>query len=447
MTAQPLPQDLPLWKKIMFALGQTGWALSSFGVAQLIIYFYIPPETGGRTFQMFIDDKSVGYIFTTVGIIASSTYFLGCFLEPIVANWSEKATFAFGRRRTFLAIACVPFAIMGILIFSPPVDGVSHWNSVWLFCAILLLYLFMTLYVTPFNALINEISHSDKERMQIVMMISVGFAIGYGIGNSIFGLLPIAERYFPPHIAFRVIITGFSLLGLCCMILPIIFIDEKKYCYKHPANIINLKTMIDQVFSNKKFRIYAPVELIYWTCNTMFLMGVPYFVTLLFGYGKEYATLMILLTGAASFMTYSFLGNLTAKMGSKKVLTIGFALFALTFIYILLLTVITVPKALNIAIFVLINAFPLAIFGVVPMALTGEIANEDGKNTGVYKNAAFFGMKSFMMKIGISIAQLLFPSLLIIGKSSENPQGVIAIVVACLLCTILGWYFIKKYPD
>jgi Na+/melibiose symporter-like transporter len=447
MSAFLKPQQLPLWKKVMFALGQTGWALSSYGVAQLVIYFYIPPETGETVFKKFIDDKSIGYIFTSVGLIASSTYFLGCFLEPIVATWSEKATFAFGRRRTFLALACVPFAILGVLIFTPPIDGISNWNSVWLFFSILLLYFFMTLYVTPFNALINEISHSDEERMQIVMMISIGFAIGYGIGNSIFSLLPIAERYFSPHIAFRIILTGFSFIGLCCMLLPILCINEHTYCYKHPPNIISLKTMIAQVFSNKKFRVYAPVEMIYWTSNTMFMMGIPYFITLLFGYSKEYATLMILLTGLASFLTYSILGKLSAKIGNKKVMSIGFMLFALTFLYILLLRYIHVPMAINISLFVLINAFPLAIFGVVPMALTGEIANEDGRETGVYKNAAFFGMKSFMMKMGISIAQLLFPSLLIRGKSLENPDGVISIVIACLICTLIGWVFIKKYPE
>ena len=447
MATHTTPEDLPLWKKIMFALGQTGWALSSYGVAQLIIYFYIPPETSGSIFKSFIDDNSVGYIFTTVGIIASSTYFIGSFLEPIVANWSENATFSFGRRRTFLAIACIPFALLGILVFTPPVEDISAWNSVWLFFTILLLYLFMTLYVTPFNALINEISHSDKERMQIVMMISVGFAVGYGIGNSIFGLLPLVEKYFAPHIAFRVIICGFSLLGLGLMLLPIIFIDEHRYCYKHPAHVINLRMMIAQVFSNKKFRLYAPVELINWIVSTMFMMGIPYFITLLFGYSKEYATLMILLTGVASFLTYSFLGRLSANLGSKAVISLGFKLFALTFIYILLLRYIKIPLAVNIILFVLINAFPLAIFGVVPMALIGEIANEDGKETGIHKNAAFFGMKSFMMKMGISIAQLLFPSLLIMGKSKDNPKGVVAIVITCLICTLLGWALIKRYPD
>jgi GPH family glycoside/pentoside/hexuronide:cation symporter len=443
-----IPEDLPFWKKIIFALGQMGWALTSFGVAQLVVFFYLPPETGAKTIQAFISDKPIFGVFTLVGLITSSTYFIGCFMEPIISNWSEKATFKFGKRRTFLAIAILPFVLFSLFVFTPPIPHL-HWiNAMWLFFAILALYFAMTLYVTPFNALINEISHSDSERLQIVMMISIGFAVGYGIGNSMYFFLPILEQHYPSHIAFKYIITIFSCIGLVAMLLPVIFIDEQRYCYRRPPNITNLKSMIHQVFSSKKFKVYAWVELLYWIPNTMFMMGIPYFITLLYKLDKSYATGIILATGITSFATYGYLGKLVTKYGNKKVMLWGFQFFALSFLYIALARYLTLfPAWVHIALFLGINTFPLAVFGVIPMSLTGDIANEDGKQTGIYKNAAFYGMKSFMMKIGISIAQLIFPSMLILGKSIENPNGIQYIAICSFVFILLAYFQMRRYQE
>ncbi|MBF9018700.1 MULTISPECIES: hypothetical protein [unclassified Oceanispirochaeta] len=41
-------ETLPLWKKLIYGAGTFGWALTSFAVINLSIYFYMPTESGSE---------------------------------------------------------------------------------------------------------------------------------------------------------------------------------------------------------------------------------------------------------------------------------------------------------------------------------------------------------------------------------------------------------------
>jgi Na+/melibiose symporter-like transporter len=59
----------------------------------------------------------------------------------------------------------------------------------------------------------------------------------------------------------------------------------------------------------------------------------------------------------------------------------------------------------------------------------------------------FFGVSAFTMKVGISVANLIFPSLLLFGKSSENPAGVQMTAAAALVFCLAGWVAFRKYKE
>ena len=45
--------------------------------------------------------------------------------DPIIAAMSDRSKSSFGRRRKFLAISRLPFALLSILAFTPPVNAMS----------------------------------------------------------------------------------------------------------------------------------------------------------------------------------------------------------------------------------------------------------------------------------------------------------------------------------
>ena len=56
-------EKLPFSKKIIYALGQLGWSLASFAVGNALVYFYLPPDTGEKTFPAFFNQGAILFGF------------------------------------------------------------------------------------------------------------------------------------------------------------------------------------------------------------------------------------------------------------------------------------------------------------------------------------------------------------------------------------------------
>ncbi len=176
-------ENLPFWKKIIYALGQFGWSLASFGVANLLVYFYSPPVREGSETPMFPVFIAAAAI---IGVIGGISRLFDAVTDPLIAGFSDRSESKMGRRRKFLAIGVLPFALLSFLVFMPPAAGDSLINTVWVFVTIILFYFFMTMYVTPFFALMSELGHTPDERLQLSTMISITWALGFLAGNTVY---------------------------------------------------------------------------------------------------------------------------------------------------------------------------------------------------------------------------------------------------------------------
>src|SRR5690554_1681753 len=147
--------------KIMYSLGQAGWNLVNSCIMLLLIYFYAPPEVSeAAAIPEFIERRTIILSFTIVGLLMFVGTVVSAFTDIIMGPASDRAQFRFGRRRTFLAIAFIPIALFTIMAFTPPIEGTSLWNAVWLGISIIGFNIFLSMYVTPYNGLIAEIGHT-----------------------------------------------------------------------------------------------------------------------------------------------------------------------------------------------------------------------------------------------------------------------------------------------
>ena len=171
-------EKLPFGKKIIYSLGQLGWSLGSFAVMNLLYYFYDSNTTadGGRMFPVYIVSAAV------LGIIAALSRVFDGITDPLIAGLSDRSKSKFGRRRTFMAAGAAPFALLSVLIFIP-LSASAGVNTVLLMIFTFLFYLFMTMYVTPFFALMSELGHTPDERLQLSTMISITWALGVYAGQ------------------------------------------------------------------------------------------------------------------------------------------------------------------------------------------------------------------------------------------------------------------------
>ncbi len=439
-----MAERLPMWKKWMYALGQLGWSLTSFAIGNALVYFYMPPE--GINFPQFIQRGIVFAGLTIVGLALGVSRFFDAITDPLVATLSDRSKLRLGRRRGFLAISVLPFALLSFLPFLPPSSNYSL-NTAWLFATVIAFYWFMTMYVTPFFAWMSELGRDPNERLQLSTMISITWAIGYVIGTQIYLFQGMLEKAgFEPVKAFQTVTIAYGVIGFVFMLLPVIFIDERKYCEQHTVNEGSLESIIN-AFKDRNFMIFVFQDLLYWVGLTGISLGLVYYVTVLLKLPKEQASQVQLIMFLLSFVFYVPVNILAKKLGKKRLLMVGFVIFAIDFGFASLLGKFNFSSYAQSYVIAVLSAIPLAIFGILPNAMVADIAEAHGRETGNYKAGVFFGARTFMQKMGQTLAGLVFPSIFIIGSNEVNELGLRLSAIISLVFMVLGYVLLLFYNE
>ncbi|MDP3180013.1 MAG: MFS transporter, partial [Spirochaetaceae bacterium] len=309
-------------------------------------------------------------------------------------------------------------------------------------------YWFITMYCTPYNALISELGHSSDERLGISTAISITWALGFAIGNQAYALYPALGKVLELDSAraFQLTLGCFELLAGALMLLPALFIDERKYAEVH-ASDEGVFEAVASAFRNRDFRTFVLSDLPYWVALNFIQMGIAYYIITLLGLDESLPSFLMLAMFIVSFLFYIPVNFAARKLGKKPVLSLAFFVFALDFLLVFFLGRLPLPATVQAWMVVLIASLPLAIFGILPNAIVADIAESHGIETGQYKAGIFFGARTFSMKMGIALANLLFPSLLLLGKSAERPTGLRASAIAALGFCALGLALFLRYDE
>jgi len=439
------PVRAPMGVLILFAMGQFGWSLASFAVGNLLVYFYMPPEQGQPIFPSFMFQGAVLGIFTLVGFLSAGGRVLDGLVDPFVANWSDRKTNVSGKRRWFMLRGAVPFALFGALVFFPISAAENASNFVWLALIISLYYFFFAIYVIPYNALMAELGHTAEERLKISTLVSVAWALGFVVGNSAYALQSLVEAQGKsPVEAFQTVIVLLQAIALVFMMMPALFLQEHRYARQSESNH-GIWDALRTIIQNRNFRWFLLSFLLYWLALTFIQLGIGFYTTLLFGLDKSMAFTFSLVSFACSFLLYFPVNLLTKKLGKKIMMQVAYLLFGAVFITTAFAPQFSGSKEWLLYALGIAAAAPLAIFGILPNAIVGDEAEKDALARGHQLTGMYFGLTAFTMKIGISLANLLFPSLLLLGRSLENPVGVQATALAAVAFCLAGWWTFRKY--
>ena len=128
---------------------------------------------------------------------------------------------------------------------------------------------------------------------------------------------------------------------------------------------------------------------------------------------------------------------MTAKWGKKKLLVAAFIGFVLTFGITALAgeKLSFIPITVQAVLIVVLGSFPQAIFGIIPQTIVADIALSDEIKTGESRSGMFYAARTFAMKLGQSLAMLMFTSLATIGVA---PFGYRLVALVASICCIAG---------
>ncbi|MBK7935962.1 MAG: MFS transporter [Lewinellaceae bacterium] len=327
------PVRPPLRVLILYAMGQFGWSLASYSVGNLLVYFYMPPEQGQPAFPAFIFQGAVLGVLTLIGILSAGGRVFDAVADPLVANWSDNKTARMGKRRWFMFWGAAPFALFGALAFFPLESSAGGNNLAWLALVLVLYYFFFAFYVIPYNALLAELGHTPADRLQISTLISITWALGFVAGNSTYALQGIFENMGQSPVgAFQSSITILHATAFVFMLLPALFLNEKRYA-RQSENEHSIGFALSAVLKNRNFRWFLTSFLLYWLALTFIQLGVGFYTTILLGLDKSMAFTFSIVSFLASFLLYFPVNLLTKKIGKRRVILTAYIIFALILPY------------------------------------------------------------------------------------------------------------------
>lgn len=436
-------KSLSTQKIWLFATGQFGWSLLSGLISNWLVYFYQPDEAAvsqGQT--LFIPQGLVVFgIFTVIGGITAFGRLFDAVTDPWIASLSDRCRAKQGRRIPFLKWASLPLALSTVLVFWSPVGQTSMVNAFFLFVMVMAYYLSITAYYTPYNALIPELGHNQKERLNISTVISFTFIAGTAVAYLapvIWGtLIPVFGRVNAIRVTFAVM----AVIAFVCMQVPVWTIREKEYVTAVPSQDTAFSSLV-ATFKNGEFCKFVASDILYWIAITMFQTGLPFFVTSLLKLPETMTTIYFVGMTALSLVFYVPINKLTPKFGKKKLILMAFAVFALSYLYTAFLGRYTmIPAKVQGYLLMVTASLPMAVFGILPQAVVADIAQSDAKRTGSNREGMFYAARTFAFKLGQSLSMLLFTAVSTIGGGTGTGYR-IAAFGAALFCLFGGIVFV-----
>ncbi|MBQ9414562.1 MAG: MFS transporter [Clostridia bacterium] len=441
---------------IIFAIGQLGWSTLSGVINAWLVTFYLPTQgdiDAGAT--QFITPGLVVFGFLTIlGLITALSRIFDAVTDPLIASLSDRSTNKRGRRIPFMQWAAVPLSVVTVLLFCAPVEAISGVNVAWISVFIVLFYLFMTMYCTPYNALISEFGKTQDDRMFISTAISLTFFAGTLLAYTPFvfsGMLREAAGF---GWSYRICFIALAVISCIAMLIPTFFLKEKEFVDTKPSNV-NMVKSLAATFKNRDFRVFVGSDIMYWIGLTLFQTGLPFFVKV--SMALDESMVMVFMGGMTilSAVFYPFVSGLVKRFGKKKLTILGFLGLALAYLITAMISIIPLPGMVFGVAICVVAAFPMSLLGIIPQSIVADVAEAEGIVTGENREGMFFAARTFSMKWGQSIAMLVFTSLAIIGASqnlqsnditaSETGLTIVAFV-AVAFCT-LGAVILSFYNE
>jgi GPH family glycoside/pentoside/hexuronide:cation symporter len=279
--------QLTTLQRSTYSVGMFSTAIVTATVMQWLFYYYSPPP----------NEVDKGMVFLGLGLAVGMARLIGAAVDalsnPLVAFWSDKSRDPRGRRIPFIVRGAIPLMLLAILVWFPPVRGVSIWNVVWLACTLAGTWFFYTYVVAPYLALMPEITTDPEERVSLTVTMSYWEA----------GATAIAALAVPPVIeAFKggvqlgpvFIADGFKLTAIALAIIGGIgfFVSVSKVREKRLADSkvtdFSLSRSVLECFKNPAFPPYLLAVAVAKVAVGLMIISLPFFATAVLHKGEGF---------------------------------------------------------------------------------------------------------------------------------------------------------------
>ena len=436
-----------LW---IFAVGQFGWSLLSGIVSNWMVYYYTGspdaqnPNTG--IFASGITQNPILFKLTLFGLVLAVGRIFDAITDPLIAGWSDRSNYRGGRRIPFMRAVAVPFALVTIGLFVIPQTSSVAVNDVLLFVLLMLFYLVMTIFCTPYNALIAELGDTQEHRINVSTYISFTFIAGQSISFLLPNLAGMLQGAVGQAGSIRLAVGIMSAVACVAMLVPSLYIKERDYIDSKPSQTKAFSSLL-KTFRNGQFRRFVYSDVIYFFALTLFQTGLAFYETKLMEIEDTWTFVLTATMTFISVLLYPAVNRLAPRIGKKKLIVTGFFAYACVFLITSLC-----GKGLYWGFIIAVcAAVPMAILGILPQACVADVAELSRLETGEDRSGMFFAARTFAFKMGQALAMVVFTSItaakLVNGEEIVLPSQYRATAIVATVTCLIGASLFLLYNE
>jgi GPH family glycoside/pentoside/hexuronide:cation symporter len=420
---------LPLRAKLMYASSSLGGEALTQSRSLWLLYFYTEAND-------YLSPLVVGALLT-----------VGRLVQPIedglIGYWSDRTRSRLGRRIPFVLAATPFWALFSVLLFTPPTSNAAA-AAAYLFIVLELTFLFSTLSGGPYEALLPEIAPSSSERVTITAMRVYFGAAGAGVGLVVAGLLVDTVGY-PAMAAFAAFLAlTFRYLGLA---------GAWRYASRTQAPAeIGVVSAFRATFANRYFLYFLPTFALFQLGFQSLLGSLPFLVEAAFDVDKAGAWVAALAAVAIGTMvaTIPVAGRIAARTTKRHAYRVSLVIAIVAFPLLAFAGFLPgIPVELQLVLAMVIVGIPIAGNYLFPAPLTADIIDYDSLETGLRREATYYGAQNFVEKMTSGFAPLVLGLLLALGHTADDPLGVRLVGPVAAVLILAGFLVFRRYdlPD
>ena len=391
-----------------------------FGVADL----------GGNLFFTAMGFWALNYLTDTVGLpaaLAGLAIMVGkawdAVTDPLMGYISDRTRSKLGRRRPYILYGAVPLFLACWLFFTAPlIDGTAA-LTVWAIATLCLLNTAYTVVNIPYGSLTPELTKDYHERTSLN-----GYRFGFAVFGTILGaalVLPLVEAVGDRRAGFSVVGLVFGLVMAITAIITGVSVREKAASSERPEGFFRTYGV---VFKNRPYLFVLFTYMLHLSAIS-FLSGILVYYMKYVHNDEGLTTLAMVALLVVAMVCIPISVIVSRKIGKKRTYQLAFAFLVIGCMAIFFGGHIIGP-GFTIAMMV-IAGIGVGFAYVPPFAMLPDAIEVEAKRTGRRREGAYYGVWTFIAKLGQSGATALMGFILAAARYvpdvAQTEESILAI--------------------
>ena len=389
-----------------------------------------------RSFLLFFYSQVVGLDPWLAGIALTLGRLWDAVSDPLMGELSDRTRSRLGRRRPYIIFGALPLALTYVAMWIPPVGWSQMGLFVYLTVTDIAFNTLITVVMIPYSSLGAELSTDYHERTKVAAIRMLFYQVGWFVGavgvriNQL--MLDTGNSLGGAWQTWLSLREGYAMCAVVFGLVTIVTVMWSGYAVREPperarTHNIGLMRSYLRTLQNRSFVIVIAAFLLASLLETVgfsifpFLIGFWYYQGDMTAMNNNLLWIMMPLF-FVSFPAVWFWTWISTRIGKKATILIGSLASAVTIF--LHYPMITPQSPELIWIIMVVFGWAIASINFLVASLIPDIVDEEELSTGGRRReGSFFGMQTFIAKLGSALGLLLVGAFLsLIGFEEGAPQ-------------------------